>query len=151
MEKLLVRLKEIKLKPGSWATDCLKKLGSPPIKNTTTLEQLLKRSEIFFENLHLFDPDLANTEEQVALEAETRVKYEGYIIRQERYVEKMKRMEDVRLPEEMDYQAIHGLTTEVREKLSEVRPVSLGQASRISGVTPAALMALQINLKRMRK
>jgi len=151
VEKLLIRLKEIKLKPGSWATDRLKKLGSPPIKNTTPLEQLLKRSEIFFEDLYLFDPDLANTEEQVALEAETRVKYEGYIVRQERYVEKMKRMEDVRLPEEIDYQAIHGLTTEVREKLSEVRPLSLGQASRISGITPAALMALQINLKRMRK
>ncbi len=80
---------------------------------------------------------------------ETRIKYEGYIDRQERQVEKLKRMEDVRLPEKIDYQTIHGLTTEVREKLSRVRPISLGQTSRIAGVTPAALMAIQVHLKRM--
>jgi len=63
-------------------------------------------------------------------------------------VRKLKQMEDMRLPEDIDYQEVHGLTTEVREKLGSVRPISLGQASRISGVTPAALMAIQIHLKR---
>jgi tRNA uridine 5-carboxymethylaminomethyl modification enzyme len=66
-------------------------------------------------------------------------------------VEKLKRMENVRLGEEIDYQTIHGLSTEVREKLSTVRPISLGQASRISGITPAALMAVQVHLKKMQK
>ena len=103
---------------------------------------------IFFEHLRRFDPELEHTPVPVAEEVETRIKYAGYIERQERQVEKLRRMEDVRLPEGMDYQDVHGLTTEVREKLGRVRPVSLGQASRISGVTPAAIMALQVHLKR---
>jgi tRNA uridine 5-carboxymethylaminomethyl modification enzyme len=149
VETLLVRLKKITLKPGPEVADRLKELDSPPIKNTTSLEQLLKRNNIFFEHLHLFDPDIGEAEEQVAAEVETRIKYNGYIARQERQVEKLKRIEDVRLPEELNYQAIHGLSREVKEKLSKVRPMSLGQASRISGVTPAALMAVQIHLKKL--
>jgi len=113
------------------------------------LTQLLKRSDIFFDHLRFFDPELSETEEQVAVEVETRIKYEGYIDRQERQVEKLKRMEGSRIPEDMDYGSVHSFTTEVREKLSKVRPISLGQASRISGVTPAALMALQVHLKKM--
>jgi tRNA uridine 5-carboxymethylaminomethyl modification enzyme len=149
VEKLLVRLKEFKLRPEPWVADRLKELGSAPIKNITSLGQLLKRNGVFFEHLHLFDPELSEVEELVAAEVETRIKYEGYIDRQERQVEKLKRMEDVRLPDDIDYQAVHGLSTEVREKLNRVRPVSLGQASRISGVTPAAIMALQVHLKRI--
>ena len=113
------------------------------------MSHLLKRSEVFFEHLHFFDPELAETEEPVAAEVETRIKYEGYINRQERQTEKLKRMEGSRIPEDIDYSSVHGFSTEVREKLSRVRPISLGQASRISGVTPAALMALQVHLKRM--
>ncbi len=149
VEKLFSRLKESKIRPEPSVLDRLKELGSAPIKNKMSLEQLLKRSEIFFEHLHLFDPNLSKIEGLVADEVETRIKYEGYIDRQERQVKKMAHMEDVRLPEAIDYQAIHGLTTEVREKLGRVRPVSLGQASRISGVTPAALMAIQVHLKRV--
>ena len=81
---------------------------------------------------------------------ETRIKYEGYILHQQKQVEKLKKMENVRLPEEVDYAIIHGLTREANEKLSKVRPISLGQASRISGITPAALMAIQIHLKKNR-
>jgi tRNA uridine 5-carboxymethylaminomethyl modification enzyme len=125
----------------------LNDLKSAPIKNTTSLAQLLKRSEIFFEHLSVFDPELKDAEDRIAEEVETRIKYEGYIQRQERQVEKLRRMENARLPEGIDYQSIYGLTKEVREKLSQVRPLSLGQASRISGITPAALMAIQIHLK----
>ena len=149
VEKLLVRLREFKLRPETWVGDKLKELCSARIKNTVSLEQLLKRSEISFNHLNMFDPDLSNTDEQVAAEVETRIKYEGYIDRQEREVKKLKRMEDTRLPDTIDYQAVHGFSAEVREKLSKVRPVSLGQASRISGVTPAALMAIQVHLKRI--
>ena len=148
VDKLLARLRRFKLKPESWVGDRLKELGSAPIKNVTTLEQLLKRSEIFFEHLHIFDPELSAAEDRVAAEVETRIKYGGYIDRQKRQVEKLKRMESVRIPEDMDYGRVHGFTTEVREKLSRVKPISLGQASRISGVTPAALMALQVELKK---
>jgi len=149
VEELFVRLRATKLKSEPRVLDRLSELGSAPIKNTISLEELLRRPEIFFEHLHVFDPELGKTEEQVAAEAETRIKYAGYIDRQERQVEKFKRMEGVRLPDDMDYQTIHGLTTEVREKLARVRPISLGQASRISGVTPAAIMALQVHLKRL--
>jgi tRNA uridine 5-carboxymethylaminomethyl modification enzyme len=147
VETLLLRLKNLKLRPEPGTLDRLKDLGTSPIRNPTTLEQLLKRSDVFFADLLRFDPELARTDEQVAMEVETRIKYEGYIDRQEHQVEKLKRMEDVRLPKEIDYLAVHGLTTEVREKLGRVRPFSLGQASRISGVTPAAIMAIQVHLK----
>ena len=150
IEDLLLRLQKFRLRPEPGTLDRLKQLGTTPIKNATSLAQLLKRSEIFFEDLLPFDPDLSNIGEQVAMEVETRVKYEGYIDRQEREVEKMKRWDGVRLPEHVDYLAVHGLSTEVREKLGRIRPISLGQASRISGVTPAAIMALQVHLKRSR-
>jgi tRNA uridine 5-carboxymethylaminomethyl modification enzyme len=113
-----------------------------------SLAQLLRRTEISFEHLSLFDPELDGIEESIAEEVETRIKYEGYISRQERDVEKLKKMENIRLPEEIDYGSVYGLSREVREKLSEVRPLSLGQASRISGITPAALMAIQVHLKK---
>ena len=148
VEKLLNRLNEFKLRPEPRAIEKLKDLGSAPIKNTTSLAQLLRRNEIFFEHLYLFDPGLDGIEEIITEEVETRIKYEGYIQRQERQVEKLKRMEKVKLPEDIDYETVYGLTREVREKLSKIKPVSLGQASRISGITPAALMAVQIHLKK---
>ena len=148
VEKLLNRLNEFKLRPEPRVIEKLKDLGSAPIKNTTSLAQLLRRNEIFFEHLYLFDPGLDGIEEIITEEVETRIKYEGYIQRQERQVEKLKRMEKVKLPEDIDYETVYGLSREVREKLSKIKPVSLGQASRISGITPAALMAVQIHLKK---
>jgi tRNA uridine 5-carboxymethylaminomethyl modification enzyme len=151
VEKLLVRLKESKVSPEPSVLDRLKELGTAPIKNRTSLAQLLKRNEVFIEHLHVFDFQLSKIDEQVAAEIETQIKYEGYIDRQERQVHKLRQMEDMRLPEDIDYQKVHGLSTEVREKLGRVRPISLGQASRISGVTPAALMAVQVFLKGARQ
>jgi tRNA uridine 5-carboxymethylaminomethyl modification enzyme len=147
VEKLMSRLDDVKLRPEPSILDRLSEIGSTPIKNVTSLSQLLRRNEIFFEHLEFFDPELAGVEEYVAEEVETRIKYEGYISHQERQVEKMKRMEDLHLPEDVDYQAVYGLSREAREKLIKVRPISLGQASRISGITPAALMAIQVHLK----
>lgn len=149
VERLLERLRAVKVRPSPGINDRLKELGSSPLGNVTTLEQLLRRNEIFFEHLCFFDPSLEEVEIQVAEEVEIRVKYEGYILQQERQVEKLKRMEAVRIPDQIDYDAVHGLSTEVREKLSKIRPVSLGQAARISGITPAALMAIQIHLKKV--
>jgi tRNA uridine 5-carboxymethylaminomethyl modification enzyme len=148
VERLLSHLYERKLRPEPRVLERLKDLRSPPIKNVISLAQLLRRNEIFLEHLSLFDPALDGIEASIAEEVETRVKYEGYISRQERQVEKLKKMEHTRLPDEIDYGSVYGLSREVREKLSEVRPLSLGQASRISGITPAALMAIQVHLKR---
>ncbi|WP_028322986.1 tRNA uridine-5-carboxymethylaminomethyl(34) synthesis enzyme MnmG [Desulfatiglans anilini] len=148
IEGTLERLKHVLLKPEPSTQDRLRAIGSAPIKNPITLAQLLRRSEVVFEDLKGFDAELDGIEEPIAAEVETRVKYEGYIERQEQQVERLRKMENTRLPEDLDYRALHGLTTEVREKLSRVRPSSMGQASRISGVTPAALMAIQVHLKR---
>lgn len=147
VEKMLVRLKELSLSPEAGVQDRLKELGTAPIKNKTSLAQLLRRNEVYIEHLRVFDSGLYGIDEQVAAEIETRIKYAGYIERQEHQVHKLKQMEDVKLPGDIDYQNVHGLSTEVREKLGRVRPVSLGQASRISGITPAALMAVQVFLK----
>ena len=105
---------------------------------------------MLFEHLFLFAPDLQEIDESVFEEVETRIKYEGYIAHQQKQVEKLKKMENLRLPEGMDYASVYGLTKEAREKLSKVKPISLGQASRISGITPAALMAIQVHLKKHR-
>ncbi|MCF8127660.1 MAG: tRNA uridine-5-carboxymethylaminomethyl(34) synthesis enzyme MnmG [Deltaproteobacteria bacterium] len=148
VQNLLKKLRGVRLKPGPGIQDRLKELGTPPIKKTTSLEQLLKRSELFFEHLQHFAPDLAKEDEAVAMEVETQIKYDGYILRQEKEVEKMKHLESKKIPEGIDYQAVHGLTNEVMEKLSRIRPLSLGQAARISGITPAAITAIQIHLKR---
>ncbi len=149
VKDLLARLKGAGLRPDAGILEKLKELGTAPIKKFTTLEQLLRRPEISIEDLQSFSPELSDIEGIVADEVETRIKYSGYIDRQEKQVEKLKRMENNTLPDDMEYGDVHGLTTEVVEKLNKVRPVSLGQASRISGVTPAAIMALQVHLKRL--
>jgi tRNA uridine 5-carboxymethylaminomethyl modification enzyme len=148
VEKLLDRLNDTKIRPEPPVADQLERLGSTPIKNITSLAQLLRRNEILFEHLFLFAPDLQEVDEAVFEEVETRIKYEGYIAHQRKQVEKLKKMENVRLSEDVDYASVYGLTREAKEKLSKVRPVSLGQASRISGITPAALMAIQVHLKK---
>jgi tRNA uridine 5-carboxymethylaminomethyl modification enzyme len=151
VEKLIQRLNDTKVRPEPSVGDQLENLGSTPIRNITSLAQLLRRSEIFFEHLFAFSPELEGVDESVFEEVETRIKYEGYILHQQKQVEKLKKMESMRLPEDMNYASIYGLTKEAREKLSKVRPVSLGQASRISGITPAALMAVQIHTKKNRR
>ena len=148
VQRLLKKLKGITLKPSPEILNRLKELGSAPIKKATSLEQILKRSEIFYEHLHTFNPGLANENEAVSMEVETQIKYDGYILRQQKQVEKSKHLESKKLPEGIDYGAVHGLSNEVREKLGRIRPLSLGQAARISGITPAAITAIQIHLKR---
>jgi tRNA uridine 5-carboxymethylaminomethyl modification enzyme len=149
VEKLVDHLDKKTIRPDTGVLDKLKEIGTVPIKNLTPLGHLLRRNEIFFEHLLLFDPDLEGIDEGVANEVETRIKYEGYIKRQEIHVEKLKKMENKKIPDELDYEDVYGLTKEVTEKLTRVKPLSLGQASRISGVTPAALMALQVHFKKM--
>jgi tRNA uridine 5-carboxymethylaminomethyl modification enzyme len=148
VEKLMRRLHEFRVRPEPRINDKLGALGTAPLKNVTPLAHFLRRSEIFFEHLLFFDPELGAVDEAVAEEVETRIKYEGYIDHQEKQVERLRRMENAKLPSDLDYNAVHGLTREVREKLTRVKPLSLGQASRISGITPAALTAIQVHLKR---
>ncbi|MBN1905651.1 MAG: tRNA uridine-5-carboxymethylaminomethyl(34) synthesis enzyme MnmG [Deltaproteobacteria bacterium] len=151
IEGLEKRLNEIRIMPDASTLDKLKDIGSSPIKNPSTLAQLLRRSELFYEDLFIFAPELAGESAVIYEEVETRIKYEGYINRQQEYVEKSKRMEEAGIPSDINYSEVYGLTREVREKLHRIRPVNLGQASRISGITPAAIMALQVHFKRIRQ
>ena len=148
VESLLKRLNEFKIRPEPSVQDRLRELGTTPIKNVVSLAQLLKRSEISIKDLVVFDEELKNIEDQVAEEVETRIKYEGYIKRQERQVEQLKKIEEIKIPEDIDYSKVHGLTKEAVEKLSRIRPLTLGQVSRIPGITPASIVALQIYLKK---
>ncbi|MCH8054786.1 MAG: tRNA uridine-5-carboxymethylaminomethyl(34) synthesis enzyme MnmG, partial [Deltaproteobacteria bacterium] len=98
--------------------------------------------------LACFAPELAKDHRAVGLQAEVEIKYAWYVKRQIEGVERSRKMERVRLPEDMDYSIIRGLSQEVREKLTRVCPRSLGQASRISGITPAAISLLSVYVKR---
>jgi len=147
IESLIKKLKEKVIYPIPSNKDKLHSIGTAPIKNPASLAQVLRRSEIGIRDLRIFEEEIGEMEEIVSEEVETRIKYEGYIERQEKEVERTRRLENLRLPSEIDYSKVHGLTTEVREKLKRIMPLTLGQASRISGVTPAAIMALQVYLK----
>jgi tRNA uridine 5-carboxymethylaminomethyl modification enzyme len=143
------RLRQIRVKPTAGINEKLRELGSNPIKNVTTLEELLRRPELTYRNLAAFDPAADSLPLEVAEQVELEVKYAGYIRKQEELVERFRSMERVRIPEDMRYDTTAGLSNEIKEKLARIRPMTLGQATRISGVTPAAISILMIQLKRM--
>jgi tRNA uridine 5-carboxymethylaminomethyl modification enzyme len=124
------------------------RLGGRPDGRSVRLDELLRRPEVGLPDLVPLWPELAALAPDVAVEAETRVKYEGYLRRQEELAGRLGRLEAVRLPEDLDYAVVPGLSREVVEKLSRVAPATLGQAGRISGITPAALACLEIHLKK---
>ena len=122
--------------------------GTAPVNDGAPLIALLRRPQIRYGELRQFDPDMPDLPPEVAEQVEISVKYEGYIQRQLQDVEELRRMESRALPADMDYGAIQGLRLEAREKLGAVRPINLGQAARISGVSPADVAALMIWLER---
>ncbi|EHJ46466.1 glucose inhibited division protein A [Solidesulfovibrio carbinoliphilus subsp. oakridgensis] len=123
-------------------------LGGRPEDRSLRLDELLRRPEVTLPDLGRFWPELAALPPEVAVEAETRVKYEGYLRRQGELAGRMGRLEAMVLPPDLDYGLVSGLSREVVEKLGRVAPLTLGQAGRISGVTPAALACLEIHLKK---
>lgn len=148
IEKTLLRISESKVTPTRENNETLHRWGCSPLKKESSLRELLKRPEIHFEHLLEFDPELKILKKEASEQVEIQVKYDGYIKRQMELIERFKKLEEVNFPENFDFHSIIGLTTEVSEKLIKIRPISLGQASRISGVTPAALSILMINLKK---
>ena len=147
---LIESLDDKRLSPSATSNNRLDAIGSAPIRSRTTLAQLLRRPEISFSQLTLLSPELDRVPLALGLQAEVEVKYAGYVRRQLEGVDRFRKMERVGLPEDLDYSEISGLSREVREKLTRIRPRSLGQASRISGITPAALTLLSIYLKKRR-
>jgi tRNA uridine 5-carboxymethylaminomethyl modification enzyme len=145
----LERLGKINILPSASINDRLKAMGTAPLKNPASLIDLLLRPEISYSDLDTFQERRGPTDLAVAEEVEIQVKYAGYIKRQEEQVRKLLKLEGMRLPANVNFMEIPGLTAEVREKLGKVRPLSLGQASRIAGVTPAAISILMIYLKKL--
>ncbi|MGQ9636307.1 MAG: tRNA uridine-5-carboxymethylaminomethyl(34) synthesis enzyme MnmG [Thermodesulfobacteriota bacterium] len=148
VEKTLLLLSEKRITPTEETNERLHRFGSASLKKETSLKEILKRPEIHFEHLFEWEEGLKNLKKEVQEEVEIQVKYEGYIKRQLDQIERFKKLEEVSFPEGFDFGSVIGLSTEVREKLMKIRPQSLGQASRISGVTPAAISILMINLKK---
>jgi tRNA uridine 5-carboxymethylaminomethyl modification enzyme len=144
----LSRLEGITLYPTPGTNDRLKDIGSTPIKKPILLKDLLRRPEISYPELRLFDEAGGSIASSVAEEVEIQIKYAGYIQRQEEQVSKMQKLENFKLPHDLEYKSIPGLTIEIIDKLQKIRPLSLGQASRISGITPAAISILMIYLKK---
>lgn len=148
LEEAVKMLKETRISPSAETDSWLEALGTSPLRQGTTLFELLKRPEITIEALAGKYPFLSELDQDTRELVEIETRYSGYIARQEQEVAKFKKWEAVRLPEGLDYTKVPGLSREVVEKLARVRPESLGQASRISGITPAAITALRIHLKK---
>ena len=150
LQKETDRLKRLVVQP-SVIDPILERCGSTPVKNPMPLIDILRRPEVSYADTAPADPErpvLSRHEEQAL---EVQIKYEGYIEKQLRQVERFRRLEDRKLPEDLDYLSIDGLRIEARQKLDKLRPVSVGQASRISGVSPADINVLLIHLERMRR
>lgn len=150
IEAEIRRLKETIISPGDDINEILARAGSSRIQTGIRLYDLLKRPEIGYETLAGIagDPELPH---EVAEQVTIAIKYEGYLDRQMRQIEMFKRMEERRLPDDIDYEQIRGLSAEARQKLSSRRPESLGQASRISGVSPADISVLLVYLESLKR
>jgi tRNA uridine 5-carboxymethylaminomethyl modification enzyme len=158
IEQGVALLESIAVKPNPGVNEALARLASVPLKQKSTLADILRRPELKIDHLaglpmpeELSRAVTELSRSTVKEEVQLQVKFYGYIQRQQEQVQRFRKMEAVTLPADMEYKGLSGLSNEVVEKLSKVRPHSLGQASRISGITPAAISVLQIHLKKMKE
>ena len=147
IEDEIKRIKGIIIKPSQEVNSFLESRGTNPINNGIYLDQLLKRNELDYSAVGALAGGCENIGKRVVKQVEIGIKYEGYIERQYKEIEKFRNLEKMKIPEGFDFLKVHGLSNELKGKLSSVRPASLGQASRIDGMTPAAVSVLMIALK----
>ncbi len=138
------RTKTAVVKPSKENNAVLAQYNTPPITSGVKLEQLLKRSELNYNILKKISPPPEPIHNRAAQQVEIEIKYEGYIKRQHNEIKKFQDLEKIKIPAGFDYHNAHGLSNEIREKLDQVQPASLGQASRIDGMTPAAISVLMV-------
>jgi len=143
----IMRVRRTVVKPTGKVNTYLEKQGTNPIKSGMHLSQLVKRAELGYDAVRVLAPAENPVDPAVALQTEIEIKYEGYIQRQLKEIDKFKDLEQVKIPVEFDFTQVHGLSNELKEKLSSVRPISLGQATRIDGMTPAAISVLMVALR----
>ena len=144
VEREMRRLEHTGVAPGAEINAALAAVNEAPVEHGATLADLLRRPRVSYALLGPFDPERPALPRTAAEQAEIRIKYAGYIRRQLRQVEEFSRLENKKLPPELDYEAVTGLRLEARQKLNRVRPASFGQASRVSGVSPADIAALMV-------
>ncbi len=141
------RVKQTVIKPQPAVNAYLEGRGTPPIDNGIHLSRLLKRAELDYDTVTTLAPAESSLKAPVTRQVEIEVKYEGYIRRQLKEIDKFRQLEQIKLPEGIDYMSVYGLSSELKEKLDAVRPASLGQAARIEGMTPAAVSVLMVHLR----
>lgn len=145
------RLEHLNVRPSPELNDYLSSVGTEPISNGVTLAKLLKRPQVDYGGLACADPERPPLSYEVCEQVQLRIKYEGYINLQLEQVEAMRKLEKKLLPQDIDYSTLRGLRLEAAEKLAKVRPASIGQASRISGVNPADVSVLLVWLEQRRR
>ena len=151
IQKEIERLKNLVVKPTDKVNSFLEKCGTSVLTTGTKMAELLKRPEITYLSLKEIDEEMPVLTKQEAEEVEIQLKYEGYIKMQEAQVEKFKKLETKLLPEDIDYENVQGISLEARQKLNKFKPRSIGQASRISGISPADVSVLLIYLQTIHK
>ena len=147
IQEELERLNQTILKPTAGTLDSLKQVGIDRLDKPTSLADLLKRPELSYEGIKQLSLPLQLLPAAVEKQVEIQIKYDGYIRRQILQIEQFKKLEHLQIPDDFDYETIHGLKTEAREKLAKIHPVCIGQASRIPGVSPADISILMVWIK----
>jgi tRNA uridine 5-carboxymethylaminomethyl modification enzyme len=148
VSSLVNYLENQQVAPNLSVNSVLDAFGSAPLRNNATLAQILRRPEISLAQVRVLWPEIPSFSYDVDAQAEIQLKYQGYVDRQLEIVERFQRMEHARLPDDIDYARISGLSHEVCEKLTRIKPGSLGQAARIPGITPAAISLLSFYIKK---
>lgn len=148
LSSYLARLESTRVPAGHPLAAMAEEAGGAPVRSGISYAELLRRPNVTASLIAGCDPDFAGADPEVAAQAERIVKFDGYIRRQEEEAKKLQKYEEMRIPGHFSFEALHGLSTEVRDKLVRVRPVSIGQARRIPGVTPAAVGILLVALKK---
>jgi len=152
LEKEMQRLPGVMVRPSEEVNNFLISKGSTPLVTGVDLYTLLKRPEIDYKSTEFLDKNRPHDIlDSVAEQIDINIKYEGYIMKQLRQVEHFKALENKKIPDDIDYYQIHGLSNEAKEKLTKIRPTSIGQASRISGVSPADISVLLIFMEQLRR
>ena len=147
IDREIQRVKQVFIKPTAAVNEYLQQRETTPIRHGTALEQLLKRTELDYEMVKTLSQSPDDIPKPVARQVEIEVKYEGYIQKQHREIERFKNMEKIKIPVDFQFSAVHGLSNELKEKLANIKPTSIGQVSRIEGITPAAISVLMVALK----
>lgn len=151
VENELERLKKIQINPTGQNNEILERLNTTELKTPISLYDLIKRPELKYDDVVEFDPERQSLLREIRLQVETHIKYEGYIKKQMIQIEQFKKLENKKLDTELDYDNVKNLSTEARQKLKNIKPDSVGQASRISGVSPADINMLLIYLEQRRR